>query len=145
MVDQPTLIAAVRSLARVSRLLERAAEGLSFADYRVLSAISGGEERASRLAHRLALGKPAISATVDSLHRRGLLERNAVEGDARATSLALTPEGAELLTAVEHRMSHELAALIDRLHDPDAAVEALAQLGPAVESAMQERTTGVRS
>src|SRR5262249_17877418 len=56
---------AVQALARLSRLLERAAAPLSLADYRALAAILAGEERASRLAERLAVGKPSISATVD--------------------------------------------------------------------------------
>jgi DNA-binding MarR family transcriptional regulator len=139
MVDQPTLVAAVRALARTARVVERASDGLSFADYRVLSAISTGEERASRLAARLAVGKPAISATVDSLVRRGLVRRDAVVGDGRATSLALTIDGEELFARMEGRMARQLELLAERTPDPDALVTALASLGDAVESAVGER------
>ena len=139
MADQTPLVLAVRALARASRVVERASDGLSFADYRVLAAISSGEERASRLAHRLAVGKPAISATVDSLHKRGLILRNAVEGDARATSLALSEEGAELFARMESRMTRQLELLADRTDNPGALIAALGSLGDAIEQAMQER------
>lgn len=139
MPDQKSLVDAVRALARASRVVERASDDLSFADYRVLAAISSGEERASRLAHRLAVGKPAISATVDSLAKRGLILRTAVEGDARATSLALSPHGVELFGRMEGRMARQLELLAGRTGDADAVIDALAALGDAVEQAMQER------
>lgn len=139
MTPPSPLTDAVRALARASRIVERASDGLSFADYRVLAAISSGEERASRLADRLAVGKPAISATVDSLARRGLILRTAVEGDARATSLALSAEGAELFARMEGRMTRQLELLAARTDDPEGVVRALASLGDAVEQAVQER------
>jgi DNA-binding MarR family transcriptional regulator len=139
MVDSSTLTAAVRALARAARVVERASDGLSFADYRVLASIVSGEERASRLAARLAVGKPAISATVDSLVKRGLLRRDAVVGDGRATSLALTPDGEELFARMEGRMTRQLELLAERTPDPGALVAALATLGDAVEASVAER------
>jgi DNA-binding MarR family transcriptional regulator len=139
MADQDPLITAVRSLARVSRVIERASDGLSLADYRVLATISSGEERASRLADRLAVGKPAISATVDSLAKRGLILRAAVEGDARATSLALSEEGAELFARMEARMARQLELLAERTDDPDRVIASLGSLGDALEQALEER------
>lgn len=130
---------AVRALARASRIVERASDGLSFADYRVLAVVDSGEERASRLAQRLEVGKPAISATVESLERRGLLRRDAVEADARASSLALTDEGRELFSRMEGRMARQLELLAERSGDPGAIVSALATLGTAVEQAVAER------
>jgi DNA-binding MarR family transcriptional regulator len=141
MADHTSLVTAVRALARASRVMERTSEELSFADYRVLSAIEAGEERASRLAHRLAVGKPTISATVDSLHKRGLILRNSVESDARATSLALTEEGRSLVHSMEERMVEKLAVLADRTDDADAVVRALGSLGDAIEQSMQEQAT----
>lgn len=143
MVDQLQLVSAVRALARASRIVERASDGLSFADYRVLATLTSGEERASRLSDRLAVGKPAISATVDSLHKRGLISRDAVEGDARATSLALTPEGQELFDRMEGRMARQLELLAGRTADPDGLVASLASLGDAVEQAVAQRRAGV--
>src|SRR6059058_1194066 len=74
-VPSPATPEAVRVLARLSRLMERASGDLSLAHYRVLSAVADGDQRATRLAERLALGKPTISASVDALCRRGLLAR----------------------------------------------------------------------
>jgi DNA-binding MarR family transcriptional regulator len=143
-VEQSSLIAAVRALARTSRIVERASDGLSFADYRVMAAVASGEERASRLAKRLVIGKPAISATVDSLGKRGLMRRDAVEGDARAASLVLTPEGRELFDRMEARMTRQLELLAERTDDPPAVVTALATLGDAVELAVAERHVAER-
>ncbi len=139
MLDHDSLVSAVRALARASRMVERASDDLSLADYRVLAAVSSGEERASRLAARLAVGKPAISATVDSLNRRGLLRRDSVEGDARATSLAVTEEGRELFERTERRMARQLELLAERTADPATLVGCLAALGDAIEDAVAER------
>lgn len=139
MLDQHELITAVRSLARASRVIERASDDLSISDYRVLAQIASGVERASRLAARLAVGKPAISATVESLNRRGLIVRNSVEGDARATSLALTDEGQELFDRMEGRMTRQLELLAERTDDPEGLIQALGTLGEAIELALQER------
>ncbi len=130
---------AVRALARLARLLERSTGELSLAHYRVLSAIEQGDQRASRLAERLTLGRPAISAAVESLAARGLLERGTVDGDARGTSLRLTDAGRRLLDEVEAAAAAEFAAVAARTPDPDAVLAALAALGPALEQAAAER------
>jgi DNA-binding MarR family transcriptional regulator len=141
-MPQPTsLVDAVRALARVSRVIERASEGLSLADYRVLSAIASGEVRASRLAAKLALGKPAISATVDSLGKRGLIERSSVAGDNRAIALSLSPVGTELFERVEAQMALKLEHLCERTPDGEQVIRSLSWLGDAIESVVAERTT----
>ena len=132
-------IPAVRALARVSRILERASGDLSLADYRVLSAIAEGEGRASRLAARLTLGKPAISSSVDSLVRRGLLLKSHVDGDQRATALSLTAEGEAVLGAAEAHMLLRLEAVCAKTADPAATMAAIASLGPAIEAVVAER------
>src|SRR5581483_5476577 len=125
-------IRAVRALARASSVLERASSELSLARYRVLAAISSGSAMASRMADRLALGKPAVEAAVDSLERRWLLERLAVEGDQRAATLRLTPAGERLLAEVEGEMTARLDDLCRRV--PDRA-----RLGEAIDARMAER------
>jgi DNA-binding MarR family transcriptional regulator len=92
---------AVRVLARMARVLERSTDELSLANYRVLSAIGAGESSASRVGARLALGKPTVSATVESLCARGLVSRAPAERDHRAISLRLTHDGSALLEQVE--------------------------------------------
>ena len=136
-------VAALRGLARSSRLLERACGDLNLAQYRVLASIAAGDERASRIAHRLALGKPTVSATVESLRQRGLLSRTGVDEDQRASALRLTPQGEVALAAAEQAMAERVADLVSRTPDAAAVVQALAWLDAAVDSVMAERTDAV--
>lgn len=125
--------AAVNALTRASRILERSLPELSLADFRVLSAVAEGEARASRLAHRLALGKPAISSTVDSLVRRGLLTKQAHDADQRATDLVLTTTGEAARASAEEALIAVVTQLVDDTDDPAATLTALASLEPAIE------------
>jgi DNA-binding MarR family transcriptional regulator len=130
---------AVRALVRIARLLERVSGELSLAHYRVLSAVSAGDERASRLAARLALGKPAISAAVDALCRRGLLARHEVVGDQRATALSLTAAGRTMLAEADTAMLKALDAVLARTDDRVPTVDALRRLGTALDVLGEER------
>jgi DNA-binding MarR family transcriptional regulator len=132
-------IEAVRALARASRILERASGELSLAHYRVLSAIASGDERASRVADRLALGRPTVSAAVEALSQRGLLSRSDVEGDQRAAALRLTPQGEALLTRVESDMTDRIRDLSARTPDGEQLLQSLGALGRAVDQLMAER------
>jgi DNA-binding MarR family transcriptional regulator len=140
MVEPTALIDAVRALSRLSRIVERASDELSPADYRVMSAISGGEARASRLAHRLLLGKPTISSTVDSLSKRGLILKSSVQGDNRAVELALSKEGADLFDRMESRMTRQLELLAERTPGPDEVLRSLTALGVVIEESMAAHT-----
>jgi DNA-binding MarR family transcriptional regulator len=135
------LDAGVQALARLSRAMERAAAPLSLADYRALSAIVAGEERASRLAERLAVGKPSISATVDSLARRGLISRERVAADQRAVTLAVTRAGQEAYEQARRRMADRLAEIIGLTSDASASLGALADLGQAIETYHSRRVS----
>ena len=107
-------VEAVLSLTRASKMMERASGGLSLAHYRVLTAVAAGDERASRVAERLALGKPTVSASVEALCARGLLLRSGVAGDQRAIQLTLTEAGAELLEGAQQAMTSALEDLASR-------------------------------
>ena len=123
----------MRALARSSRHLEKAAGDLSLAHYRILSAVAGGDARASRIARLLALGKPAVSAAVESLCQRGLLEREDHDGDHRVVALRLTSTGTARLRDVEADMTRWLDDLRARTKDGDRLLDALVQLGEAIE------------
>lgn len=135
-----TAIAAVRGLARASRMLEKASSELSLANYRVLAAIGSGDERASRVGRNLALGKPTVSATVDSLCQRGLVSRSSVGDDHRAVALKLTVEGQAVLDRVERAMVERIADLARRTPDGPRLMEALSWLGAAMDDALAQRT-----
>jgi DNA-binding MarR family transcriptional regulator len=141
--DRVSLIEAVRALARASRMLERASPELSLAHYRVLAAVASGDERASRVARRLAVGKPTISATVDALCRRGLLVRSGVAGDQRAAALALTAAGSALLARVETEMVRRIEETCARTPDGARLVQSLVWLGAAIDEMRVERTEAV--
>jgi DNA-binding MarR family transcriptional regulator len=125
----------VRTLARASRILERASGDLSLAQYRILSAIASGNEQASKVAARLAIGKPTVSATVEVLCQRGLLERSSAPGDQRAVVLSLTTEGTDLLGQVEAKMTARIATLCALTPDSAQVLRSLAWLGDALDQA----------
>jgi DNA-binding MarR family transcriptional regulator len=133
-------VEAVRALARISRVLERASGDVSLAHYRVLAAVADGDERASRVAARLALGKPTISASVDALCRRGLLTREDVAHDQRAITLRLTAAGQTVLRETETAMTARLDAVL--AHTPRAAdvAAALGRLGTGLDRLADERS-----
>lgn len=136
---------AVRALARLARMLERSTGDLSLAHYRVLSGVASGEARASALAKRLTLGRPAISAAVESLCARGLLERTTVPGDLRASALRLTAAGEQVLSEVETALLDRMDAVVARTADPEQTLAVLAQLGTALDHHAAERLgQGVR-
>jgi DNA-binding MarR family transcriptional regulator len=132
-------VQAIRALARMARLLERSSGDLNLAHYRVLSAVAEGHERAARVADRLALGKPTVSAAVESLTKRGLLAREDVAEDRRATTLSLTAAGKEALAAVDEEMLGHLNDLLGRTPDPATVLESLGQLGTALDEVASER------
>jgi DNA-binding MarR family transcriptional regulator len=132
-------VQAIRALARMARQLERSSGDLNLAHYRVLSAVADGDERASRVADRLALGKPTVSAAVESLCKRGLLSREDAAEDRRAATLTLTPAGEAALAAVEEEMLGRLEDLTARTPDGDAVLESLGRLGEALDEVAAER------
>jgi DNA-binding MarR family transcriptional regulator len=138
-------IDAVRALARATRVLERASGELSLAHYRVLSAIAAGDERASRVANRLAIGKPTVSAAVEALVQRGLLIRSTVDGDQRVAVLHLTPDGEALLARVEAEMIRRIDDLSGRTPDPDRMMESLVWLGTAIDDWQAQRAAERRA
>ena len=130
---------AIRALARLARQLERSSGDLNLAHYRVLAAVADGDERASRVADRLALGKPTVSAAVESLTGRGLLAREDAAEDRRAATLSLTPAGEAALAEVERGMLERLDEFFARTPDPDAVLDSLAHLGEALDEVAAER------
>lgn len=127
------LVRAVRAIARLSRALERSAGELSLAHYRVLAAVAEGHERASRVAEWLALGKPAVSASVEALCARGLLSRSEDSGDQRAVQLSVTPAGFLVLRQADAAMASKLEALAAVTGRRDEVLAVLAFLGAALD------------
>ena len=101
-------------LNRVHRELTRRLEaaldqeyGLSLSALEVLGRLAASEQhrrRLSRLAIDVDLSVSRVSRIVDSLQRRGLVERRPFPGDTRATNACLTDAG--LALAREAQTSH---------------------------------------
>jgi DNA-binding MarR family transcriptional regulator len=131
------------TLARMARLLERACgelePPLTLAQYRLLAMIGGGADRASHLAGQLALAKPTVSATVDTLVERGLVERGGARDDRRVTTLSVTTAGHEVLTASEVAMRARLDDVLARVDDPAAVTGALDALGTGLDERRSAR------
>jgi len=123
----------VRTLVRLSRLLERNAGDLSLPQFRVLAMVDEGGERASWLADRLAVAKPTITAVVDGLVERGYLARSADAGDKRATRITLTPAGRRALREAETAMAERLHEVLAKTDEPATVVWAIDELGTALE------------
>jgi DNA-binding MarR family transcriptional regulator len=134
-------VEALRTVVRLSRTLERACGELSLAHYRVLAAVADGDERASLVASRLALGRPTISASVDALCRRGLLTRSPGVGDQRVSTLQLTAAGEAALAEVEAAMLERLDRVLTHTVEAPEVVAGLDRLGAGLDGYLAERRT----
>ena len=116
----------IRVLARLSLAAEKvcADTGISLVQYRLLFVIAEEPQRAGRLAERLAVSRPTLTAAARSLEDRGFVLREPVAGDGRGVQLRLTDEGAAMVAEVELR----ILDLLVRLADPAEVRSALERL-----------------
>ena len=96
---------------------------LSPPQYRILGALHEGVS--SKLAERLAVRPPSVTAVVDGLVQRGLVERRHGAQDRRRVEHVLTPEGSALLAAADAAVEARLASIAGCLPDPADATRAL--------------------
>ena len=86
-------VGALLTVLRISRVMERIEAGVSPQQYRMLKLIGEGGERSARLAEKLAVARPTLTSTADSLVAAGLAYREAEPGDRRVVRLRLTQAG----------------------------------------------------
>jgi long-chain acyl-CoA synthetase len=112
-------------LARLSRIVEHSLgeEELTLPQYRLLAFLSQGDWAASALADRLDVSRPSITALVDGLVRRRLVERRTAIDDRRRVEHVLTAEGKRALAAADRCADDALASVLDHL-EPDIATDA---------------------
>lgn len=115
---------------RLTRALEaelEASHGLGLSGLELMGRLAAAEHRVLRLsvlAEQAGLSLSRVSRIIDTLEARGLVERRACPGDARARNAWLTDSGLELLGAAQathfagvqrrffdHMEPHEVAAL----------------------------------
>jgi DNA-binding MarR family transcriptional regulator len=118
---------------RLTRELEaelEAEHGLSISSLELLSRLANAEGRALRLttlAEAASLSLSRVSRILDSLERRGLVERRVDVEDTRAKNASLTPRGLELLREAQKTHFAGVERLFfDRVAEQD--VETLARV-----------------
>jgi DNA-binding MarR family transcriptional regulator len=112
--EEDATVSAVLTVLRMSRVLERIDAGVSPQQYRMLKLIGQGGERSARLAEKLAVAKPTLTSTADSLVAAGLAYREAEPGDRRVVRLRLTPDGQAAISRADEAYSGWLAALLEQ-------------------------------
>ena len=110
---------AARAVARLAKQVEVAIGplDLSLPQYRVLALLGEGSTASSVLARRLAVSPPSVTAVVDGLVARGLVERQADPEDRRRLTLLLTREGKRVLAAADAAAEARLEEIAGYLDD----------------------------
>lgn len=123
-----------------SRLLERleaelkAESGLTFADYEVLVNLSESPDlrlRMSDLAEQIVHSRSRLTARIDRMQERGLVERHPADDDRRVTYAVITDQGMKsLAAAAPGHLASVREHLVSKLDRDDIA--ALARIMPKI-------------
>ena len=124
---------AVMIVLRLFRALERIDTDLTPHQYRILKLAGAGGERSARLAERLAVAKPTLTATADGLVAAGYARRDAEAGDRRVVRLCLTAAGHEALDRADAAYSRWLDQVLAETSEPDLVLHALDLLNQAMD------------
>lgn len=84
---------------------------LTLPQFRVLGILAEGSSAASGLADRLAVRRPSITALIDGLVARGLVDRRQEEDDRRKVALRLTKDGERILEEADRAVDEYIASL----------------------------------
>ncbi len=118
---------------------------LTLPQFRVLGILAEGSSAASGLADRLAVRRPSITALIDGLVARGLVDRKQEDSDRRRVALRLTQDGERILAEADRAVDDYIASLAGYLPDKDEAMalHSLELWGQAM-VASREATEGCR-
>jgi long-chain acyl-CoA synthetase len=117
--------------ARLARQVEvgLAQVELSLSQYRTLMFLDEGSAAASALADHLAVSRPSVTAVVDGLVGRGLVERkHDDEGDRRRVDHRLTDQGRRVLCQADDAVEARLREIAGHLPSAGQAEDAFAGL-----------------
>jgi DNA-binding MarR family transcriptional regulator len=134
----------VLTLMRLSRALEHVDSGLSPQQYRILKLAGAGGERSARLAERLAVARPTLTAIADSLVAAGLARREAEPGDRRVVRLRLTDAGNAAVARADAAYRGWLTQMLDLTGDGERIQADLALVGSALEELRRARGSVAR-
>jgi long-chain acyl-CoA synthetase len=127
-----------RTVARLGRQVEIALAtiDLTTAQYRTLTQLGDGAEASSSLAAKLAVSRPSVTAVVEGLVDRGLVDRRHSDEDRRRVSVNLTESGRRVLAQADEVVSTKLAGLLAGVSPRQAtqAVNGITQWGKAMDA-----------
>jgi long-chain acyl-CoA synthetase len=92
---------------------------LTLPQYRVLGILAEGSAAASGLAGRLAVRPSSVTAIIDGLVARGLVDRKHEEDDRRRIALRITEEGARIVEEADLSVDAYLASVAKCLPDQE--------------------------
>ena len=124
---------AVMIVLRLFRALERVQSDLTPQQYRIMKLAGAGGERSARLAERLAVAKPTLTAIADGLVAAGYARRDAEAGDRRVVRLCLTAAGREALDRADVAYGRWLDQVLAETGEPDLVLHALDLLNQAMD------------
>ncbi len=127
------------TLLRLFRSLERVDTDLTPQQYRILKLAGAGGERSARLAERLAVAKPTLTATADGLVAAGYARRETEPGDRRVVRLCLTDAGRDAVDRADAAYGRWLDQLLGRTAEPDQVLRALDALDEAMDEVRRAR------
>jgi DNA-binding MarR family transcriptional regulator len=139
--DEQPAAQAVMILLRLFRSVERVDTDLTPQQYRILKLAGAGGERSAKLAERLAVAKPTLTATADGLVAAGYARRDAEPGDRRVVRLCLTAAGHDALDRADAAYTRWLDQLLAHAPQPDQVLHALDVLSQAMDEVRRARVT----
>ena len=132
-------IAAARAAAKFARqiTIPQTDHDLSLSQYRVLVFLDEGGAAPSDLADRLSVSRPSITALMDGLDERGLVERHRDPDDGRRVVHHLTAAGRRTLAVADQAVADRLTRLGAHVNagDPTPLIENLSRFGDAIRAA----------
>jgi DNA-binding MarR family transcriptional regulator len=121
-------IDALLTVLRMSRVMERIDAGVSPQQYRMLKLIGAGGERSAKLAEKLAVARPTLTSTADSLVSAGLAVRHAEPGDRRVVRLFLTEAGQAAVDRADEAYGSWFGSLLDHTGHREQVLASLSHL-----------------
>jgi DNA-binding MarR family transcriptional regulator len=138
-LDADQVTQAILVILRLNRGLDCVDAGLTPAQYRIMKLAGAGGERSTRLAQRLAVAKPTLTALADGLVAAGYASRTAEPGDRRVVRLTLTEAGQAALDRADAAYAAWLTGLLTATGEPATVLAALGQLDAALTETRRAR------
>jgi DNA-binding MarR family transcriptional regulator len=131
--DEERASQVVMILLRLFRALERVDTDLTPQQYRILKLAGAGGERSARLAERLAVAKPTLTAIADGLVAAGYARRETEPGDRRVVRLCLTESGHAAIERADAAYGQWLDQILAHTSEPEAVRHTLDTLNEAMD------------